>query len=313
MAKAKKKVESVRRQCGAMAVYERLCEMESTYRETLAQIESDTRDYVNSTKMARSARMLYNIPIVVHCIYKSASQKITAAQVASQIKVLNKDFRLKNSDKSKIPGPWKSIATDAGIEFSLASKDPSGGKTDGITYYQTTRESFGTGDTVKRSADGGVDPWDTTKYLNIWVAPLSGGLLGYAQFPGGPVATDGVVITTTAFGTTGTAKAPFNLGRTATHEVGHYLNLYHIWGDTNDCSGTDYCSDTPTQKLPNYGSPSFPSISCNNGPNGDMFMNYMDYVDDESMVMFTQSQVARMIATLQGPRKLLAPSPTPMP
>jgi Pregnancy-associated plasma protein-A len=313
MAKAKKKADSVRRQCGAMAVYERLCEMEATYRETLARIESETRDYVNSTKMTRSARMLYKIPIVVHCIYKSVSQKISAAQVASQIKVLNKDFRLKNSDKSKIPGPWKSLATDAGIEFSLASKDPNGGQTDGITYYQTARDSFGTGDTVKRSSDDGVDPWDTSKYLNIWVAPLSGGLLGYAQFPGGPAATDGVVITSTAFGTSGTAKAPFNLGRTTTHEIGHYLNLYHIWGDTNDCSGSDYCSDTPSQKLPNYGSPSFPHISCNNGPNGDMFMNYMDYVDDASMNMFTQSQVARMIATLQGPRKSLVPSPIPMP
>jgi Pregnancy-associated plasma protein-A len=313
MAKAKRKVESVRRQCGAMAVYERLCEMESSYRETLAQIESDTRDYVNSTKMARSARMLYHIPVVVHCIFKDVSQKISVAQVASQIKVLNKDYRLKNSDKSSIPAPWKSIATDAGMEFSLAAKDPSGKKTDGVTYFQTTRDSFGTGDTVKRSSDGGVDPWDTSKYLNIWVAPLSGGLLGYAQFPGGPSATDGVVITTSAFGTNGTAQAPFNRGRTATHEIGHYLNLYHIWGDTNDCSGTDYCSDTPTQKLPNYGSPSFPRISCNNGPNGDMFMNYMDYVDDASMVMFTQSQVARMMATLQGPRKSLVPNPIPMP
>jgi hypothetical protein len=127
-------------------------------------------------------------------------------------------------------------------------------------------------------------------------------LLGYAQFPGGPPATDGVVILNTAFGTKGTAAPPFNKGRTATHEIGHWLNLHHIWGDTQDCSGTDYVADTPNAQLPNYSKPTFPHISCNNGPDGDMFMNYMDYVDDDSMFMFTTGQVARMVATLTGPR-----------
>jgi hypothetical protein len=158
---------------------------------------------------------------------------------------------------------------------------------------------------VKSSATGGSDAWDRDRYLNMWVCSLGGGLLGYAQFPGGPAETDGVVIRTSAFGTQGTVADPFDLGRTATHEVGHFLNLRHIWGDTEDCSGSDLVADTPRQRLPNNGKPAFPSISCENGPNGDMFMNYMDYVDDDAMFMFTSAQVARMRATLAGPRASL--------
>jgi len=115
-----------------------------------------------------------------------------------------------------------------------------------------------------------------------------------------------VVILYTAFGTQGTAKAPFNKGRTATHEVGHFLNLRHIWGDRNDCSGNDFVADTPAAQAANFGKPSFPHVTCNNGPNGDMFMNYMDYVDDASMFMFTTAQIARMNAALAGPRTKLA-------
>ena len=116
------------------------------------------------------------------------------------------------------------------------------------------------------------------------------------------MATDGVVINFQAFGTKGTAKSPFNLGRTATHEVGHYLNLRHIWGDTEDCSGSDMVPDTPNCAGPNFGKPTFPSVTCNNGPNGDMFVNYMDYVDDAAMFMFSAQQVTRMRAALDGPR-----------
>jgi hypothetical protein len=119
----------------------------------------------------------------------------------------------------------------------------------------------------------------------------------------GPAKTDGVVILYTAFGTTGAARAPFKLGRTATHEVAHWLNLRHIWGDRNDCGGDDFVSDTPNAQLPNYSSPVFPHLSCKNGPNGDMFMNYMDYVDDAAMVMFTPGQGTRMNATLAGARR----------
>jgi hypothetical protein len=162
---------------------------------------------------------------------------------------------------------------------------------------QTSVNGFSTNDNVKFSSTGGSNIWNRDKYLNIWVCNLSSGLLGYAQFPGGPANTDGVVIDFQAFGTNGTAQAPFNLGRTATHEVGHWLNCYHIWGDDGTaCTGTDQVSDTPNQADENYGCPVFPVISCNNGPNGDMFMNYMDYTDDGCMNVFTTGQKNRMQA-----------------
>jgi len=129
------------------------------------------------------------------------------------------------------------------------------------------------------------------------VCDISGGTLGYAQFPGGSASTDGVVCDYQYFGTNGTATAPFNKGRTATHEVGHWLNLRHIWGDDGTgCTGSDQVTDTPNAAGPNYGCPAFPTVTCSNGPNGDMFMNYMDYTDDACMFMFSSGQVSRMQA-----------------
>jgi len=195
------------------------------------------------------------------------------------------------------------MVADARLQFKLARKDPSGKATSGITRTRTTEASFSDDDSVKSSSTGGADPWPADTYLNIWVCTLSDGLLGYAQFPGGPRPTDGVVILNSAFGSAGTATAPFDLGRTATHEVGHWLNLRHIWGDTEDCTGSDLVSDTPNAAGPNFGKPEFPRVTCGNGPNGDMFMNYMDYVDDDSMLMFTPQQVVRMRAAIDGPRQ----------
>jgi hypothetical protein len=152
---------------------------------------------------------------------------------------------------------------------------------------------------VKNSKRGGDNPWDATKYLNLWACNLGQGLLGYAQFPGGAAATDGVVISPVYFGRTGTVTSPYNLGRTGSHEVGHWLNLNHIWGDDNGaCTGTDNVADTPNQGAEHYGKPIFPQVSCSNGPNGDMFMNYMDYVDDNAMFMFSTGQSSRMNALL---------------
>jgi hypothetical protein len=249
------------------------------------------------------ARKLITIPTVVHVVYKKTAENISDAQVKSQIAVLNKDFRATNADKSKVPSVWKGFVADAKLKFALAKKDPDGAATNGITRTKTTRDSFGTSNDVKMASRGGADAWPSDLYLNIWVCNLGDGLLGYAQFPGGPPATDGVVILYSAFGTSGAVRPPFDRGRTATHEVGHWLNLRHIWGDRNDCGGTDFVPDTPNQQLPNTGKPTFPHVTCNNGPNGDMFMNYMDYVDDDTMFMFTPAQVVRMNATLAGARK----------
>ena len=293
----------VRRSCGVMQVHERLAEQIPEYRARIASIEDRTRSRVASGLFRMAVDI--TIPVVVHVVFNSPAQNISDEQIKSQIDALNRDYGGKNTDKAGIPDIWKGMFASPGIKFALATKDINGNPTSGITRTRTNIAGFSTDDKVKAVATGGADPWPAERYLNIWVCPLSGGLLGYAQFPAGPPATDGVVILHSAFGTTGTARAPFNVGRTATHEVGHYLNLRHIWGDTEDCSGSDLVDDTPGQQLPNYGTPAFPHISCSNGPNGDMFMNYMDYVDDAAMFMFTPGQVARMHATLEGPRSLL--------
>lgn len=292
------------RKCGTMSVHHRLLEVYGPFRTNQLQLESIVGRRLASGHAARQGSPAV-IPIVVHVVYKLPEENITNAQVDSQIVVLNNDYSAINTDKDKTPDVWKGLITSTNIQFKLATVDPNGNSTNGITRTLTTKDSFGSDDTVKSQATGGKDPWPTDKYLNIWVCNLGDGLLGYAQFPGGPASTDGIVILHAAFGTEGTATVPFNKGRTATHEVGHYFNLYHIWGDTQHCEGTDFVADTPNQQLPNYGKPAFPHITCNNGPNGDMFMNYMDYVDDDAMVMFTSGQVARINATLDGPRKHL--------
>ncbi|MBI2966992.1 MAG: hypothetical protein HYY40_04165 [Bacteroidetes bacterium] len=173
--------------------------------------------------------------------------------------------------------------------------DPSGNSTTGIVRRSTTDASFSTDDQVKFTSQGGDNAWPCGDYLNIWVCDLSGGLLGYAQFPGGACNTDGVVIDYLYTGTTGSTP-PFDLGRTATHEVGHYLNLRHIWGDAN--CGSDLVSDTPTHDNSHGGCPTHPyhTNACGGGtsPNGEMFMNYMDYTDDNCMNIFTSGQRTRM-------------------
>ena len=300
MAKRKKAAPS-RRQCGTMSVHYRLLERDPNFRQRQMDLEHATARRMMIAE-ARGAATT-TIPVVVHVVHNDASENISVPQIKSQITVLNKDFRATNTDKNKVPAVWKGLVADAGVKFALAKKDPNGQSTTGITRTHTTRTSFSDDDAVKSTSTGGVDAWPTNRYLNIWVCTLGDGLLGYAQFPGGPASTDGVVILNTAFGTKGTASPPFHLGRTTTHEIGHWLNLHHIWGGGLPvCSDSDFVTDTPNQEGPNNGKPRFPHVSCSNAPNGDMFMNYMDYVDDDSMFMFTPQQVVRMQAALSGPR-----------
>ncbi len=296
--------EPKRRSCGTMPVHERLLRTNPEYAR--ARTESENRFFEYRIGRRAPARAgVTVIPVVVHVVWNAGhpEQNISDAQIQSQIDVLNKDFRKLNPDVASTPAPFLPLTADARIEFVLADKDPAGNPASGITRTMTATASFADDDSVKSAATGGADAWPADKYLNIWVCLLSGGLLGYAQFPGGPAATDGVVILHSAFGTTGTAAAPFDKGRTTTHEIGHWVNLRHIWGDDGTgCSGSDFVDDTPNQGGPNYGTPAFPHVTCSNGPNGDMFMNYMDYVDDVAMFMFSAGQVVRMQATLDGDR-----------
>jgi hypothetical protein len=256
------------------------------------------------------------IPVVTHVIYNTTAQNISDAQIDSQIKVLNDDYNARNADIVKLPSVFKPLVGNPNITFFRATRDPHGAPTDGITRTPTQITAFdqdgpdGEPDgRMKFAAQGGADAWPSDRYLNFWVCNLGGSLLGYAQFPGGPVNTDGVVCNLTSFGTTGTALPGTNLGRTGTHEVGHWLDCFHIWGDDGTlCSGTDHCDDTPNQAGPNRGTPTFPSLSCGNAPNGDLFYNHMDYTGHSNRIMFTKGQVARMHATLSGARASFAGS-----
>jgi hypothetical protein len=283
------------RTCATMDVYSSLLQDNPSLATTRAEIEAFTQKYVR--EHGNNSRAVITIPVVIHIVYNTTSQNISDAQAQSQIAVLNADYSKTNADISSVPSAFAGLAANANIQFCLAQRDPNGAATTGIVRKSTTVTSFSTNDAVKYTAQGGDNAWPSSSYLNLWCCPLGGGLLGYAQFPGGTAATDGVVILCTAFGNTGTAAAPYNKGRTATHEVGHWLNLYHIWGDDNGaCTGSDNVNDTPNQASENYGCPTFPHVSCSNGPNGDMFMNYMDYTDDACMFMFSTGQNARMQA-----------------
>lgn len=295
------------RNCGTMGHLHEAELNDPKLHSRMQEIEVRSEEWIrNYQKTGNKSAAVVSIPVVVHVVYNTTSQNISDAQVLSQINILNQDFRKLNSDISLVPSAFSGLAADCEIEFCLAKRDPNGNATNGIVRKSTTVTSFSSNDNIKRNANGGSDPWNTSQYLNIWVGNLSGGLLGYAQFPGGTAATDGVVCLYTAFGNTGVAAAPFNKGRTATHEVGHWLNLRHIWGDAT--CGNDQVTDTPTQQTANYGCPSFPRVTCSNGPNGDMFMNYMDYTDDACMYMFTAGQKSRMLAALNTTRASLLTS-----
>lgn len=280
------------RSCHTMENHERLLQEDPMFFNNLENIEQFTNQMIASG-MVDAEKAVINIPVVVHVLYNTSAQNITDAQIQSQLTVLNNDFRKLNSDWTNTPSTFTSVVADCEINFCLATVSPTGAATTGIIRKQTSVTSFSANDAMKYNSQGGSDAWNTGQYLNLWVCNLSGGLLGYAQFPGGAAATDGVVVNYTAFGTTGTATAPYNKGRTATHEVGHWLNLRHIWGDAT--CGNDLVSDTPVHNTSNGGCPSHPkSNSC--GTSAEMFMNYMDYTDDACMYMFTAGQKARMQA-----------------
>ena len=285
------------RNCGTMEYLEYQQQQEPNRSLKMMEIERHTNDYLEGHERVDG---VITIPVVVHVVWNTAAENISDAQIQSQIDILNEDFRRLNTDASNTPADFQGIAADSEIEFCLATVDPNGASTNGITRTQTSVTAFSTNDAVKFNSSGGKDAWPASDYLNIWVCDISGGILGYAQFPGGSAATDGVVNDYQYFGNIGTATAPFDLGRTCTHEIGHWLNLRHIWGDGN-CSVDDFVNDTPTADGPNYtgGACTYPGPnSCNDGAGDlpDMFQNYMDYSDDGCMNLFTLGQKARMRA-----------------
>jgi len=260
--------------------------------ESFIQKQQPTGAANGMTKMPKG---VIRIPVVVH-ILENGNSTITDERVHDQIEALNRDFRKRNADTSKIPDHFKHLAADIEIEFALATADPKGRATTGIIRKKTEVKQWDLDDKIKFSSSGGSNAWDPRSYLNIWVGPMYR-ILGYASEPGGPIEADGVVINPSAFGTKG-AAAPFNLGRTATHEVGHWLGLIHIWGDKY--CGDDLVSDTPPQTIYTVGCPTGIRQSCDNAPNGTMYMNYMDFANDACMHLFTKGQKDRMRSLFAG-------------
>jgi len=282
------------------------------YHEGEEQFESWISEKIKEISSANnlSAKASRNIPVVVHILHNGdavgSGENISVAQIQSQIDILNEDFSATNSDFSNVPGTFTGVAADSDIQFCLAQTDPSGQPTTGINRINVGVTSVS--DTQIETNYGLNNMWDPTKYFNIFVGNLTGGLLGKAVFPtgsglagmpgGSAPSYDGVMVLYSAFGDVGSVSAPYNKGRTATHEIGHWLGLRHIWGD-GTCA-TDYCNDTPTQQTANYNCRTHPYNvgQCSGNTTGEMFMNYMDYVPDACMYTFTADQKLRMDAVL---------------
>ena len=304
--------------CATMNILERRMLQDPSLRQRMEESEIQTQKLISTNPYLKRTAQVITIPVVVHVIWNDPIQNVSDEQIQSQLDVLNQDFRFLNADTLNSSHPFRGQAADSRIEFCLATRDPNGEPTTGITRTQTSVVGWNPNDpdNIKSTANGGKDNWNPTQYLNMYVVKLDSLTLGFATFPEELTTSpnlDGVVIRYEAFGTKGTAgtgKFESNTGgRTGTHEVGHWLNLRHIWGD-DEC-GDDFVSDTEKAEAANYDCPTFPhkaSNKCGTGNNGEMYMNYMDYVDDKCMNMFTIGQSERMTASLTGPRSGLLTS-----
>jgi hypothetical protein len=265
------------------------------------------------------------IPVVFHVVYNNPNENISDAQIYSQIDVLNQVFNRTDVNIYNVPSPFLGASMDPMLQFCLAVRDPNGNPTSGITRTYTPVTSFNvlqqtwcnSTQCILDSSLGGQSPWDPNKYLNIWVCNMTGttlnGYIGIGLGPMVPPPAGGLGITTDyrAIGTNGAAQYPVNQGRNVVHEVGHYLNLWHLWGADNNsgvCS-SDSVFDTPMQDLPSVSIPNFPlTDGCTNAYPGIQFQNFMDYSHDPVRNMFTYGQVVRMDETILGPFYSLASS-----
>ena len=291
------------RECFSYEVLQENMQADPSLNEKMNQIEEFTRRYIQNPDAYRIGAdgVTLELPVHVNVLYRSGAENVSDAQIQSQIDVLNQDFAGSNTDYNSTPSIFQGVRSgDIKIRFIWTPAN--------TTRLATKKTSWRTNDDMKRSSRGGIDPTSPATTLNIWVCNLSNSILGYAQFPGGgSSATDGVVIDNNAFGKGAgySLYSAYNLGRTATHEVGHYFNLRHIWGDAT--CGNDFVSDTPLHNTSNGGCPTYPHYSTCSGNPVEMTMNYMDYTYDACMYMFTQGQASRMQATyaVGGPRASL--------
>lgn len=249
-----------------------------------------------------------HIPVVFHIVLTNPAQ-VSDAQIQAQLDTLNKDFFGSNGDSVKIPSYFKPLFGRSKIQFCLAQRTPDGEPTNGIVRTPTPRTSFDVDDGVKRTVSGGVESWNPGAYLNVWICALSDGILGYASLPDDGLPNEqGVVVDYRSL--PGGSFSTYNAGKTLTHETGHYFNLYHIWGDDEGlCTGSDFVDDTPNQADASLGN--FTGVKtddCSPAGSGIMYQNFMDYSDDEALVMFTAQQVIRMESALSVYRSSLLSS-----
>lgn len=280
-----------KRTCASQDILDQQIAADPMLAVRMNRIEAFTQDYLAKPESQRLVNGVIEIPVVFNVLYRTAAENVSLTQLQSQLDVMNKDFGGTNTDYNS-SNPYNSVRGSISIRFVI----------DQVIRKATTRTIWYSEDGfMKTVSGGGLAPTSPTTKLNYWVvsnlqSKTQGQLLGYAQFPGGAAATDGIVCGNYCTGTSGLAAAPFNLGRTATHEIGHWLNLRHIWGDAK--CGSDLVSDTPTHNDPNFGNPGVGHRSTCSGTPLEMYMNYMDYVDDNVMYMFSKGQAARMNATL---------------
>jgi hypothetical protein len=259
--------------------------------ERMKGIENFTERAIRSGLTLRTTANEIVIPVVVHVLYNTAAENISDAQIQSQIDVLNEDYNLQNSDRAQIPSLFSDVKATVGVRFVLSQ----------TIRVKSNKKSWAANDNMKFASKGGSDAVDPQHKLNIWVCNLQK-YLGFAYYPGIRPELDGVVNLYSAFGRTGVLHPTYNKGRTATHEVGHWMNLRHIWGDAT--CGTDLVDDTPIHTTANFGCPAYPHHNSCTDNAIEMTMNYMDYTDDACMFMFSNGQKDRMLAvfTAGGPR-----------
>ena len=287
--------------------------------EKYEQIEIDIQNYLNAPKQKSGHHII--IPVVFHIVYNDANENIPDSVIYQQLEVLNESFNARNPDTTILTDTLKNWIGNFKISFELAYEDPYGLPTGGITRTHTQMSAFSYYGNLVKFGQHGKDAWPTDRYLNIWVCDLYNYLLGYAQFPGGPEETDGVVLD---WQTVGNQQYPWTYddpafsawigGKVAVHEIGHWLNLYHPWGNDGQCS-EDYIPETGSQGGPIYPSAECPDTlfsTCN--PIARVFVkHYMDYGGNNCLVCFTKNQVLRGLASLETYRAEMIDNYQPRP